>query len=71
MAKAVFGYFTGGGAALSELISLISTELYLSNNVYWELYNNLTIRNTLNSFINVGGVIDNSNALLIAFALWR
>jgi SAM-dependent methyltransferase len=64
--KTIVGYFTDNEAVLVELVSLISTELYLSDDVYWELYNNLNIRNALDSFVNEGGAINNSNALLVA-----
>ncbi|MHA2220054.1 MAG: hypothetical protein ACXACY_29535, partial [Candidatus Hodarchaeales archaeon] len=66
LVKTIVGYFTDNEEALAELVSLVSTELYLSDDVYWELYNNLTIRNALDSFVNEGGAIDNSNALLVA-----
>jgi ubiquinone/menaquinone biosynthesis C-methylase UbiE len=66
LVKTIVRYFTDNEEALAEVVSLISTELYLSDDVYWELYNNSTIRNALDSFVNEGGAIDNSNALLVA-----
>lgn len=64
--KRIVTYFTDNETVLSELVSLISTELYLSDNVYWELYNNLNIRNALDNFVKEGGSINNTNALLVA-----
>ncbi len=45
---------------------LVSSELYLSDDPYWELYNNLEIREAINSFIAQGAEIDNLHALFIA-----
>jgi SAM-dependent methyltransferase len=66
LVRRIVGFFTDNEKFLSDLVSLISTELYFSDDIYWELYNNLDIRDALDSFVKEGGAINNLNAVLVA-----
>ncbi len=51
---------------LHDFVIELLNELYTSDSPLWELYNNPKIAEVINGFIEAGGEVDNSNALVLA-----
>ena len=66
LAEFLMSYIQEHRDKLTDLVSVVVDALYCSDDPYWELYNNMEMRDRINEFIEEGGIVDNRNAFLLA-----